>query len=361
MKNLQQYEKLFSRDFSLPTVEVWMTGEVYSPTGTWTDKVQPFLPYEVAERANGTTHFYYNLQGVEWTCELLLKLSEEDKHFIPNLEKTIVEKLTFIQPIYEKQKAVSFLTLKEFLSAFADGLPWFYAMWLFTEWMIDVMPEKLEELNIKGLEELRRKTENLLGASDVVIRKSLRQLYPNLGMQFSVIRIEELLSENIPSKEILEERYKGYFFSNNQLFLLSKDEVAKKLGIHFIEETTTNKKVNQLQGSPACKGLVKGYVRILMGHDQIALLKEGEVLVTPMTIPDFLPAMKKASAFVTDEGGILCHAAIVAREFNKPCIVGTKLATQVLKDGDYIEVDANKGLVTLIKRHVGAMLGTVLR
>ena len=86
-----------------------------------------------------------------------------------------------------------------------------------------------------------------------------------------------------------------------------------------------------------------------MGHDQISQLKEGEILVSPMTIPDFLPAMKKAAAFVTDEGGILCHAAIVAREMKKPCIVGTKFATQVLEDGDYIEVDANRGIVTLIK------------
>lgn len=86
-----------------------------------------------------------------------------------------------------------------------------------------------------------------------------------------------------------------------------------------------------------------------MGHDQISLFQEGEILVSPMTIPDFLPAMKKAAAFVTDEGGILCHAAIVARELNKPCVVGTKFATQVLKDGDLITVDATNGIITLLK------------
>lgn len=70
-----------------------------------------------------------------------------------------------------------------------------------------------------------------------------------------------------------------------------------------------------------------------------------------MTIPDFLPAMKKAAAFVTDEGGILCHAAIVARELGKPCIVGTKFATKVFKNGDFVNVDANTGVVTLLKSH----------
>ena len=58
--------------------------------------------------------------------------------------------------------------------------------------------------------------------------------------------------------------------------------------------------------------------------------------------------MKKAAAFVTDGGGILCHAAIMARELKKPCVIGTKIATQVLKDGDLVEVDADKGIVRKI-------------
>lgn len=69
-----------------------------------------------------------------------------------------------------------------------------------------------------------------------------------------------------------------------------------------------------------------------------------------MTNPDYVPAMRKASAFITDEGGILCHAAIVSREMKKPCIVGTKFATQILKDGDLVEVDADIGTVKILKR-----------
>lgn len=69
-----------------------------------------------------------------------------------------------------------------------------------------------------------------------------------------------------------------------------------------------------------------------------------------MTTPDFVPIMKRASAFVTDEGGITCHAAIVSREMKKPCIIGTKIATQVLKDGDLVEVDADKGVVKILEK-----------
>ena len=64
-----------------------------------------------------------------------------------------------------------------------------------------------------------------------------------------------------------------------------------------------------------------------------------------MTFPSFIAAMEKAAAFVTDEGGILCHAAIVSREMNKPCVIATKIATKIFKDGDLVEVDADKGVV----------------
>ncbi|MBI2036360.1 hypothetical protein HYT17_01915 [Candidatus Microgenomates bacterium] len=346
MKNLQRYEKLFSRDFSLPLVEIWLRGECTNPKG-WTDQKQPFLPYQVVQRTDDTVHFYYNLQGVTWACELLAKLSRKDKNFIPKIEKTVLEKVSFIKPIYERGEAIPLLKLKRFLQELEDGWPWFEAMWLFTE---SEMEEKFTVLNLKNIQKLRVATELICGGADTVIRKSLIKIYPHLGHLSSVIRIEELLSDKIPSKATLAKRYKGYFFSNNQLFLTPKLRVAKELGVHFVEEKIKNKKIKQLKGSVACQGITKGYVRILMGHEQVRLLKAGEILVSPMTIPDFLPAMKKAAAFVTDEGGILCHAAIVARELKKPCIVGTKFATHILRDGDFVKVDANKGIVTFIRR-----------
>jgi pyruvate,water dikinase len=67
---------------------------------------------------------------------------------------------------------------------------------------------------------------------------------------------------------------------------------------------------------------------------------EGDILVTGMTRPEYLPFVKKCSAFITDAGGMLSHAAITARELHKPCIIGTEIATKILKDGDLIEVDA---------------------
>ena len=69
-----------------------------------------------------------------------------------------------------------------------------------------------------------------------------------------------------------------------------------------------------------------------------------------MTSPEFVPAMHRAAAIVTDEGGVLCHAAIVSREMGKPCIIGTKNATKLLRSGDLVEVDTKNSIIKLLKR-----------
>ncbi len=68
-----------------------------------------------------------------------------------------------------------------------------------------------------------------------------------------------------------------------------------------------------------------------------------------MTRPDYIAGIKKAAAIITDEGGVTCHAAIVSRELGIPCIIGTKIATKVLKDGDQVDVNANHGIIKIIK------------
>ncbi len=93
----------------------------------------------------------------------------------------------------------------------------------------------------------------------------------------------------------------------------------------------------------------RGIVKIVLKSEDFRKMKKGEILVTDETNATFLPVMKLAKAIITDEGGVLCHAAIAARELKKPCIVGTKIATHVLKDGDLVEVDANKGFVKILK------------
>ena len=106
--------------------------------------------------------------------------------------------------------------------------------------------------------------------------------------------------------------------------------------------------VKIIKGNTASLGKVTGKVRILLKAGDSNQLKDGEVLVTFMTSPDFMPAISRCSAIVTDLGGVTSHAAIISRELKLPCIVGTKIATKVLRTGDSVEVNANQGIVTIL-------------
>ena len=104
-----------------------------------------------------------------------------------------------------------------------------------------------------------------------------------------------------------------------------------------------------LSGMSAYYGVVRGTVKVLKTYDDVKKVEKGDIIVASMTTPDYVAAMEKASGYITDEGGITCHAAIISREFKIPCIVGTGNATEILKDGDYVELNALTGDVKLLK------------
>ncbi|MCH3906379.1 MAG: phosphoenolpyruvate synthase [Lactobacillus sp.] len=122
----------------------------------------------------------------------------------------------------------------------------------------------------------------------------------------------------------------------------------KQVAAKADSDTTTERKV-LLKGLPASPGVASGVVHVIEDPKDIKEFKEGEILVTLMTSPDWVPAMQKASAIVTNNGGMTCHAAIVSREMQIPCIVGTRsrglAATAALKTGQTITVDAKNGVV----------------
>ncbi|MBI2444160.1 MAG: hypothetical protein HYV42_02895 [Candidatus Magasanikbacteria bacterium] len=107
--------------------------------------------------------------------------------------------------------------------------------------------------------------------------------------------------------------------------------------------------VRELKGQVACLGHATGAVKIINVAAEMGKMNKGDILVSIATIPDIVPAMKKAAAIVTEQGGITSHAAIVSRELGVPCVIGTKIATKVFKDGDLVEVDAIEGIVYKLK------------
>ena len=122
--------------------------------------------------------------------------------------------------------------------------------------------------------------------------------------------------------------------------------------INFIEGLNKKRRseTERLYGSVANPGKIEGIAKIIFTTSDITKMKKGDILVAPNTRPEYVTAMKKAAAIITDEGGITSHAAIVSRELGLPCVIGLQNATDTLKDGDLIFVNANHGIVNVVKR-----------
>lgn len=145
--------------------------------------------------------------------------------------------------------------------------------------------------------------------------------------------------------DLINQRQKLVFFARtNKTICLSGKKAAE-----FLRRKTKTEKLNlnvsQVTGTVAYPGKVKGIVKIINSPKEMDKMRRGDILVAQTTNPNLMPVIRQAAAIATDEGGLTCHAAIVSRELKIPCVVGTKIASKFLKDGDLVEVDANKGTV----------------
>ena len=150
--------------------------------------------------------------------------------------------------------------------------------------------------------------------------------------------LEELRRRNERVLTVASERWGMMFITG-----------AEAEGIKTKMEQALMRDSSELAGRPASPGNVQGTVKVVNKVTDFGKFCAGDILVSAMTRPEFVPLMRKAAAIVTDEGGITCHAAIVSRELKIPCVVGTEIATKVFKDGDIVEVDANHGVVRKIR------------
>jgi len=148
--------------------------------------------------------------------------------------------------------------------------------------------------------------------------------------------------------QTIEDRRQGYVLYSNfdKVYIFSGEQarmIQKSVKLNDTEHGS------EIKGMVAYVGKATGPVRVILSTKELDRVQEGDVLVTSSTTPDFVPVLKKVVAIVTEEGGVLSHASIISRELHIPCIIGTKIATKVLKDGDMVEVDAENGVVKVIK------------
>jgi pyruvate,water dikinase len=175
------------------------------------------------------------------------------------------------------------------------------------------------------------------------------------------LSLAEAKSRVLSDKEIIEiaelglrdEKHYGspqdteWAIEGNQKYVVQSRPITtlQKPAEALAEEKEAVEAKELLRGLGAGPGRASGGVRVLLSPDRDNNFKRGDVLVAEMTSPDWVPLMKKASAIVTDGGGMTCHAAIVSREMGLPCIVGTRTATKVLKNGELVTVDGTHGVV----------------
>lgn len=159
----------------------------------------------------------------------------------------------------------------------------------------------------------------------------------------------QALDNRLDYKRLITERKKNLLsvmIGKERYELVGRDADRVASNIKFPKEDLEG----GVKGSVAYPGRITGICKVLHKLEDMQKIKKGDILVISMTDPGFIPAMERASAFVTDQGGILCHAAIISREMKKPCIIGTKVATKVFKDGDLVEVNADRGIVKIVKK-----------
>lgn len=206
----------------------------------------------------------------------------------------------------------------------------------FNVWHEELSDEKFEELGKIALE--------YRSAADVIMPAF--QEWAIAYMQrngYEPFAINQDVIDGVPERAA--ERLNGWAYAYNTYHHpISWDELKEKYGFEFEEESVDVQHLQEVKGMSAFKGVARGPVRLVYSPLDFASVSSGDVLVTTMTSPQFAPIFSKVSAIVTDEGGITCHAAIIARELGKPCIIGTKTATKVFKDGDLVEVDAVSGI-----------------
>lgn len=184
----------------------------------------------------------------------------------------------------------------------------------------------------------------------------LREIGNRVNLTLAEIRnclleeVKQMLLGKLKNPKDLSKRMKGCLFVVINQKLPGRIFVDKRFTEmrKYLLKKENFTEINYFHGQPACLGKALGIVRIIRSVKDISKMKVGNILVCHMTNPDLVPALKKATAIVTDLGGVTCHAAIVSRELKIPCVIGTKIATKVLKDGDKVFVDANRGGVKRI-------------
>jgi len=336
----QTFIKTYTRNFSIIMQQAWFAANKENLIPKLGLLEYPYNPPYLYFMKDGVEEVWENTKANHWLLKKLIEKFKSDNNFFPELYERYFKRLSEVEKWWKKE-IDNEKDLEKFIDFVYDGVSDFVV--IYGALMSDDVPK-----DIKKLAEKFREKDVFFANCNIALSRALKNIFPELGHLAVYITRGELRNK-IDRKE-LEKRDKGFALIPG-IFqgTISFDGLIKKFPQYRFVIEKGEQDENGLKGQIAYQGRVSGIARIIKRTDQVEKVAEGEIIVSPMTTPDFVPAMKKAAGFVTDEGGITCHAAIIAREMKKPCLIGTKTATQILKDGDMIEVDAIAGVVRILK------------
>lgn len=295
---------------------------------------------------------------------------KDNPHFVAEVADKVVNEVNVLKPFLESimESRLDDLASEELLKKFeilAESVltvtPWFLILMYF--------PQQLERLGLDKYRqdfeiavEARGKVDKILAplsnkATNLLAAEALRRnKLPKVGARFlAPDEFKKLITEKASESYIrtlgqsLIERESYWMIAGGDISNESAKKYIERRGwkLHMPEVTdeTTEIKGNAVHIAETLVGIV----RIVPNQREIHKVLQGDIVVAPMTTPEYGPIFGKIKAIITDEGGVTCHAAVISREMKIPAIVGTKIASRILKDGDRVEVDTTQGVVRILK------------
>jgi len=328
----QYFQKKLTRDNSLMIQEVWDNGYMRGFQGV----PNPFLPTQINYIKDGVVEIWDNIQAIQWFEDHMQSLYTKQPGIFFELMERYEVIAEDVATLGKKERFDSIDELRSFIDLLQKGT---YGFLLFYHSVRDERtPQKIKTRAL----EMRNK-DHFYDDADRLIKSTIEYIHPHTKGKSIVILTDEV--DHPPVAEVIESRFDHCVHLVGQDIYLGTLQAFVATNPEYLCEIDTPQHDNKVTGRCAFPGRVIGNVCILKRKNDMHACLEGDILVAPETTPDFLPAMKKAAAIVTDEGGLLSHAAIVAREIKKPCVIGTEHATQVFRNGDVVEVDADSGVV----------------
>ena len=288
-------------------------------------------PLFVYNPIKDTSEVYYNYTDFEEIPEkIFYYLNMYFSKLMNELDKAIKLAIEVEQIYNNKKKIVS-------IKRYADKLKKLYTFVSLGQIVGQLGIDVCGEAVYTCLKSFREKYDNVIYLAHNYLMEIVKEYVEVKYKPYvNYLLVEEI--DNLPSIEELKKRQNGYIYYG-KVYCEDKDNFERNNNVYLENDIDDN---TELVGNIAYPGNVTGRVVLVFGEKDIKKYKENDIIVSPMTTPKFSNIISSCKAIITDEGGEVCHAAIVARELKIPCVVGCKRATKVLKDGDIVSIKNNK-------------------